>query len=163
MSTIRISRYKEEAFSGTYSIGKASGLGFTVAILLHIGLVLLMIFMQQHIPLNKKLPPSFKVDLVSYSPTLEDLLKSEKKQPKKITTKKPDKRLKKKPIKKLVKKRVKPVKKKEKVFSEKKAIEPAKTAKAVEEDIKEKVEDLEQNKIRDLLSEISIPEFRRSL
>ncbi|MCK5098300.1 MAG: TonB C-terminal domain-containing protein, partial [Desulfobacteraceae bacterium] len=84
----------------------------------------------------------------------EDLLKSEKKQPKKITTKKPDKRLKKKPIKKLVKKIVKPVKKKEKEFSEKKALEPAKVTKTVKEDIKEKAEDPEQNKIRDLLSDM---------
>ncbi|MCK5311926.1 MAG: TonB family protein [Desulfobacteraceae bacterium] len=158
MSTILISRYKQETLTGADFNGKASGLGFMAAILLHIGLLLLMIFMQQHTAFNRKLPPSVRVDLVSYSPKLEDLLKSDKKQSKKVITKKPDERIKPKPVKKIIKKPVakivKPVKKKEKEFSEKKAPEPEEIIKAAKEDIKERVEEQEQNKIRDILSEL---------
>ena len=48
----------------------------------------------------------------------------------------------------------KPIEKKEKVFSEKKAPDPEEVIKAAQENIKERVKEQEQNKIRDILSEL---------
>ena len=153
MSTILISSNREATFTGPGYGSKSSGKYFFatllplqgVSILLHIGLLLLMIFMQQHTDFNRKMPPAVQVDLVSYSPKLGDLLKS---QPKK--TKKPDVPAKPKPV----KKKVKPIKKNEKVFSEKKEPEPAKVVETAKEDIAKEVEEPENSKIRDLLSEL---------
>ena len=156
MSTILISRYKEETFKGSEYNGQVSGFGFVAAVFLHIGLLLIMVFMQQCAPPIRKLPSSVQVDLVSYTPKLEDLLKSDKKQPKKVVTKEPDKRVKPKPVKKHIKKYIKkPVEKKEKEFSEKKVPDPVKEIETAKEDIKKRVDEQEQNKIRDILSELS--------
>jgi colicin import membrane protein len=153
MSTIFISSNKYATFTGPGHDGKASDrqlfVSFIslqgVSVLLHIGLLLVMIFMQQHTNFNKKLPPAVQVDLVSYSPKLGDLLKPEKKQVKKPVIKKKVKS---------VKKKVKPIKKNEKTFSEKKEPEPTEIAEPVKEDIEKKVEDPEQEKIKDILSEL---------
>jgi TonB family protein len=158
MSTILISSNKEATFTGPDYDAKASNRQFFVAvisqhgvsILLHIGLLLAMIFMQQHTLSNRKLPPSVQVDLVTYSPKLEDLVKSETKQPKKIASKKPDVRIKPKPV----KKKAEPIKVKEKdVFKEKKP-EPTEIIEAKKEDVKEIVEEPEDSKIKDILSEL---------
>lgn len=159
MSAVLISRDKGGAFIGPDYDGKSLGLGFfVISILLHFGLLLVMIFMQQNISFNKRMPPAVQVDLVSYSPKLEDLLKSQTKQKKKISTKKPDVRVKpkpvKKPVEKPVEKKAKPIKIKKKDIVKEKEPEPAEIIKAAKEDIKERVEDQEQNKIKDLLAEM---------
>ena len=152
MSNIPISRYQGETLSSADFNGKASGMGLFLAIALHMGLLLLMIFMQQHTSYNTKLPPSIQVNLVSYSPKLEDLLKPEKKQSKKIKAKKLVKKVKPKPVKKVIKKEIKPVEKK--VFIEKKTPEPSEIIEAAKENINERVDEQEQNKIKDILSEL---------
>ena len=158
MRNILISRNNRVSYTGVFENGKASGFGLFAAIALHLGLFLLMVIIQQHTPINKKLPPSIQVDLVSYSPKLEDLLKSNKKPSNKIIKKKPGTKKKPKPIKKIVKKPIKkitkPVDKNEKIFSEKKVPDPVKVIEETKEKVEEKVEEQEQNKIRDILSEL---------
>lgn len=159
MSTLLISSDKGRAFIGRDYNGKSLGLGFfAVSILLHIGLLLVMTLMQQQTLFNKKMPIAVHVDLVSYSPKLGELLKSQDKQSKKISTKKPDDRLKPKSVKKVVKKPVEktiePIKIKEKDPVKEKEPEPAEIIEAAKEDIKERVEEQEQGKIRDLLAEM---------
>jgi colicin import membrane protein len=158
MNKILISRNNGASYTGGFENGKASGFGLFAAIALHIGLFLLMVIVQQHTPINKKLPPSVQVDLVSYSPKLEDLLKSDKKPPKKVIKKKTETKKKPKPKKKIIKKSVKkiakPVEKNEKIFSEKKKPDTSKALEEAKEKIKEKVEEQEQNKIRDILAEL---------
>jgi len=154
MSTIFISSNRDATFTGSGFDGKSSDRKFFisfislqgVSVLLHIGLLLIMIFMQQHTSFNKKMPPAVQVDLVSYSPKLGDLLKPEKKQIKKTDIKKDEP----KPI----KKKVQPIEKNEKTFVEKKELKPAEILEAAKEEIKENVEDQEQEKIKDILSEL---------
>ncbi|MCP3898311.1 MAG: TonB family protein [Desulfobacteraceae bacterium] len=162
MSTILISKNSDATFTGPGHDDKSSKRRFFVAfaslqgvsILLHIALVLLMILTQQHVKSNKKLPPSLQVDLVSYSPKLEDLLKSETKPTKKEATKKPVVRVKPKPKKKSVTKKIEPISiKKEESVKEKKPSQ-AEMIEAAKKDIKEKVEEQEDNKIKDILSEL---------
>ncbi|MCD4744399.1 MAG: cell envelope integrity protein TolA [Desulfobacteraceae bacterium] len=159
MGAVLISRDKGGTFIGPDYEGRSLGLGsFGVSILLHIGLLLLMTFMQQNISFNKKMPLAVQVDLVSYSPKLEDILKSQTKQSKKISTKKPDVRLKpksvKKSVEKPVEKKIEPIKIKKKDIVKEKEPEPAEIVEAAKEDVKERVEDQEQEKIRDLLAEM---------
>ncbi len=166
MSTILISRNREGAFSRPDQGKKISNRRFAitfislqgVSVLLHIGLMLILFFMQQHTFSSRKMPPSLQVDLVTYTPKLEDLLKSESKQPKKDATKKVEKRIKPKPVKKKkIKKKVvdvnpESVKTEEKKPVEKKISEPVQAEK--EDDKAEEIEELEQEKIRDLLDEM---------
>ncbi len=162
MSTILISKNSDATFTGPGHDDKSSKRRFFLAfvslqgvsILLHIALVLAMILTQQHVMSNRKLPPSLQVDLVSYSPKLEDLLKPEAKQTKKETSKKPAVRVKRKPKKKPVVKKVDPISiKKEEPIKEKKP-SPAEMIEAAKKNIKEKVEEEEDNKIKDILSEL---------
>ncbi len=162
MSTILISKNRDATFTGPGHDDKSSKRRFFVtfaslqgvSILLHIALVLAMILTQQHVKSNKKLPPSLQVDLVSYSPKLEDLLKSETKPTKKEATKKPVVRVKRKPKKKSVTKKIEPISiEKEEPVKEKKPSQ-AEMIEAAKKDIKEKVEEQEDNKIKDILSEL---------
>lgn len=162
MSTILISNNRDATFTGPGHDDKSSKRKFFVtfissqgvSILLHVALLLVMIFTQQHIVSNRKLPPSIQVDLVSYSPKLENLFKPEAKQTKKITIKKPDGRKKPKLKKKSVEKKVEPISiNKEELIEEKKPTH-AEMIEAAKKDIKEKVEEQESNKIKDILSEL---------
>lgn len=159
MGAVLISRDKGGTFVGPDYDGGSLGLGFfAVSILLHIGLLLVMTFMQQTVSFNRKMPPAVQVDLVSYSPKLEDLLKVQPKSSKKVNTKKPDVRIKPKPVKKIVEKpvekKIEPIKIKKKDIVKEKEPEPAEIVEATKENIKERVEDQEHEKIRDLLAEM---------
>ncbi len=156
MTTIIIPKYKEDFILKSDNRRQLSGSGVAAAIVLHAMLLLIMVVMQHHAPFNTKLPPSVRVDLVSYSPKPEDLLKSKKKQSKKIIKKKskPKKNVKK-HVKKIAKPIEKPRVKKEKEFSEKKIDKTSKIIEAAKKDIEKRVEDQEQNKIKDILSELS--------
>ncbi len=162
MGKILISNNREATFTGPGFNDKASRHQSVislislqgVSVLMHLGLLLVIIFFQQYTVFDKKLPPALQVDLVSYSPKLEDILKHKPKQPEKPIAKKPDVIKKPKPKKKIIKEKVAPADITKEKPQEEKSLEPPQKKEVEEKPLEKEVEDPEQEKIKDLLDEI---------